>query len=53
MKAATTEKTTGKVAALCCRSLFEFLGHLAVLLYRLTAALIGKIRGFFEKRGSS
>ena len=52
MKADTTEDTMGKVAALCIKALLEFLGHLALLLFRLATALIGKIRGFVEKRGS-
>ncbi len=53
MKADTTEDTMGKVAALCVKALLEFLGHLALLLFRLATALIGKIRGFVEKRGST
>jgi hypothetical protein len=53
MKADTTEDTMGKVAGLCIKALLEFLGHLALLLYRLTTALIGKIRGFVEERGST
>ena len=48
----STENTIGKVAGLCVKALLEFLGHLALLLYKLTTALIGKIRGFTEKRGS-
>ena len=43
----------GKVAGLCVKALLEFLGHLALLLFRLATALIGKIRGFVEKRGST
>ena len=53
MKTATTEDTIGKVAGLCVKALVEFLGHLALLLYRLVTALIGKIRGFVEERGST
>jgi hypothetical protein len=53
MKADTTEDTMGKVAGLCVKALLEFLGHLALLLFRLATALIGKIRGFVEKRGST
>ena len=53
MKTATTEDNIGKVAGLCVKALLEFLGHLVVLLYRLTTALIGKIRSFFEKKGST
>ena len=53
MKAVSAEDTMGKVAGLCIKALLEFLGHLALLLYKLATALIGKIRGFFEKRGSS
>jgi hypothetical protein len=53
MKAMSTENTIGKVAGLCVKALLEFLGHLALLLYKLTTALIGKIRGFIEKRGST
>jgi hypothetical protein len=49
MKADTTEDTMGKVAGLCIKALLEFLGHLALLLYRLTTALIGKIRAFLER----
>jgi hypothetical protein len=49
----STEDTMGKVAALCVKALLEFLGHLALLLFRLATALIGKIRGFVEIRGSS
>ena len=53
MKADATEDTMGKVAALCVKALLEFLGHLALLLFRLATALIGKIRGFVEERGST
>ena len=53
MKTATTEDNIGKVAGLCVKALVEFLGHLALLLYRLVTALIGKIRGFVEERGST
>ena len=49
MKADTTEDTMGKVAALCVKALLEFLGHLALLLFRLATALIGKIRAFLER----
>ena len=49
----STENTIGKVAGLCVKALLEFLGHLALLLYKLATALIGKIRGFVEKRGST
>ena len=45
-----TEEAIGKVAALCCRALFEFLGHLVELLFRATVALVGKIRAFLKKR---
>ena len=48
-----TEEAIGKVAALCCRALFEFLGHLVELLFRVLTALVGKIRAFVEKRGST
>ena len=48
----STEDTMGKVAGLCIKALLEFLGHLALLLFRLATALVGKIRGFVEKRGS-
>ena len=48
----STENTIGKVAGLCVKALLEFLGHLALLLYKLATALIGKIRAFIEKRGS-
>ena len=53
MKAVSAEDEIGKVAGLCVKALLEFLGHLALLLYRLTTALIGKIRGFVEERGST
>ena len=53
MKAVSAEDTMGKVAGLCIKALLEFLGHLVELLYRLTMALVGKIRGFVEKRGST
>ena len=36
-----TEEAIGKVAALCCRALFEFLGHLVELLFRALTALVG------------
>mgnify|MGYP004035935423 FL=1 len=49
----STENTIGKVAGLCVKALLEFLGHLALLLYKLTTALIGKIRAFIEKKGST
>ena len=49
MKADTTEDTMGKVAGLCVKALLEFLGHLALLLFRLATALIGKIRAFLER----
>ena len=49
----STENTIGKVAGLCVKALLEFLGHLALLLYKLATALIGKIRGFFEKKGNT
>jgi hypothetical protein len=49
MKADTTEDTMGKVAGLCIKALLEFLGHLALLLFRLATALIGKIRAFLER----
>ena len=42
----SAEDTMGKVAALCVKALLEFLGHPALLLFRLATALIGKIRGF-------
>ena len=45
----STEDTMGKVAALCVKALLEFLGHLALLLFRLATALIGKIRAFLER----
>ena len=45
----STEDTMGKVAGLCIKALLEFLGHLALLLFRLATALIGKIRAFLEK----
>ena len=48
-----TEEAIGKVAVLCCRALFEFLGHLVELLFRVLTALVGKIRAFVEKRGST
>ena len=50
MKAMATEEAIGKVAALCCRALFEFLGHLVELLFRTTMALVGKIRAFLISR---
>ena len=53
MKSVSAEDEMGKVAALCIKALLEFLGHLALLLFRLATALIGKIRGFVEKRGST
>jgi hypothetical protein len=53
VKAVGAEDEIGKVAGLCVKALLEFLGHLALLLYRLTTALIGKIRGFVEERGST
>ena len=53
MKTVSAEDELGKVAALCCRALFEFLGHLVELLFRSTMAPVGKIRGFVEKRGST
>ena len=49
MKAVSAEDTMGKVAALCVKALLEFLGHLALLLFRLATALIGKIRAFLER----
>ena len=45
-----TEEAIGKVAVLCCRALFEFLGHLVELLFRTTVALVGKIRAFLISR---
>ena len=45
----STEDTMGKVAGLCVKALLEFLGHLALLLFRLATALIGKIRAFLER----
>ena len=53
MKAVSAEDTMGKVAVLCVKALLEFLGHPALLLFMLATALIGKIRGFVEKRGST
>ena len=50
MKAMSTEDTIGKVAALCCRALFEFLGHLVELLFRALTALVGKMRAFLISR---
>ena len=47
--AMSTEDTMGKVAGLCIKALLEFLGHLALLLFRLATALIGKIRAFLER----
>ena len=44
-----TEEAIGKVAALCCRALFEFLGRLVELLFRATVALVGKIRAFLKR----
>ena len=49
MKAVSAEDTMGKVAGLCIKALLEFLGHLVELLYRLTMALVGKIRAFLER----
>ena len=49
MKAISTEGTIGKVAVLCVKALLEFLGHLALLLFRLATALIGKMRAFLER----
>ena len=49
MKAVSAEDTMGKVAALCVKALLEFLGHLALLIFRLATALIGKIRAFLER----
>ena len=45
----SAEDTMGKVAALCVKALLEFLGHPALLLFRSTTALIGKIRAFLER----
>ncbi|MBT6852206.1 MAG: hypothetical protein HOA16_13530 [Opitutae bacterium] len=45
----SAEDEMGKVAALCIKALLEFLGHLALLLFRLATALIGKIGGFLER----
>jgi len=49
MKAMSTEDTIGKVAALCVKTLLEFLGHLVELLFRATMALVGKMRAFLER----
>jgi len=49
VKAMATEEAIGKVAALCCRALFEFLGHLVELLFRALTALVGKMRAFLER----
>jgi hypothetical protein len=53
VKAVSAEDTMGKVAGLCVKALLEFLGHLALLLFRSTMPSVGKIRGFVEERGSA
>jgi hypothetical protein len=44
------EETIGKVASLCVRALLEFIGHLAVLAWRLATALVAKIRTLLRER---
>ena len=44
------EESIGKVASLCVRALLEFIGHLAVLAWRLASSLIAKIRTLLRER---
>jgi len=44
------EESIGKVASLCVRALLEFIGHLAVLAWRLASSLVAKISTLLRER---
>ena len=44
------EESIGKVASLCVRALFEFIGWLGVLAWRLASSLVAKIRTLLRER---